>query len=134
MLLAGDELGHTQRGNNNAYCQDNEISWLKWESNELVEFIARLVALRRQCLDGNPVWFSPEGDQMSEEEWKLPYARCAGMLGRNGLLLVNAHDGDLDFVLPAGNWQCALDTATGHFYGRSYLLRARSLAVLTPTS
>jgi len=49
-------------------------------------------------------------------------------------LLVNAHDGDIDFVLPAGTWHVALDTASGHFYGKSYLLRARSLAVLTPTS
>ena len=134
MLLGGDELDHTQRGNNNAYCQDNEISWLKWQSNELVEFIGRLVALRTRCLDGDAVWFSPEGQLMTEEEWKLPYARCAGMLARNALLLVNAHDGDIDFVLPAGTWHVALDTASGHFYGKSYLLRARSLAVLTPTS
>ena len=136
MLLAGDELGHSQRGNNNAYCQDNEISWLKWDRRELEEMVSKLVSIRREFADdGEPqAWFTPEGEEMTEEDWSLPYARCAGVLAGKLLLLINAHDGDIDFVVPAGNWQCALDTATGHFYGRSYLLRARSLAVLTPTS
>ena len=134
MLLAGDELGHSQRGNNNAYCQDNEISWLNWERDELTDFIAKAVALRGEESGKDLLWFAPEGREMTERDCKLPYGRCAGVRSGRRLVLFNAHDGDIDFVLPAGSWQCALDTASGHFYGRSYLLRARSLAVLTPTS
>jgi glycogen operon protein len=134
MLLAGDELGHTQRGNNNAYCQDNEISWLDWEKDELTAFIAKVAALRREQTGAEMLWFTPEGEEMTEEDWSLPYARCAGMLAGKVLVLLNAHDGDIDFVLPEGGWERRLDTCTGHSYGRSYLLRARSLAVLTPRS
>ncbi|HXJ10398.1 MAG TPA: hypothetical protein VNH12_12895, partial [Burkholderiales bacterium] len=134
MLLGGDELGHTQRGNNNAYCQDNEISWLKWDEEELTDFIAKAVALRKENGGEDLRWVAPEGREMADEDWNLPYARCAGVLAGKVLVLLNAHEGDIDFVLPAGTWQVALDTASGHFYGKSYLLRARSLAVLTPTS
>jgi len=126
MLLGGDELGHTQRGNNNAYCQDNEISWLKWQPGELVEFIGRLVALRKQYPNENPIWFSPEGRRMTEQDWKLPYARCVGMLSGGLLLLLNAHDGALDFTLPAGEWA---ETSE-----KRYRLEPRSVAVLTPRS
>ncbi|MDP8904347.1 MAG: glycogen debranching protein GlgX [Chloroflexota bacterium] len=89
MLLGGDEIGRTQRGNNNAYCQDNEISWYDWASADeaLLEFTARLAALRRdhpvlrrrrwfQGRDihgegiGDLVWFTPEGVEMSEDEWR----------------------------------------------------------------
>ena len=58
MLLAGDELGRTQRGNNNAYCQDNEISWLDWEldaeQREFLEFVARMIALAAPASDLQP--------------------------------------------------------------------------------
>ena len=99
MLLAGDELGRTQNGNNNAYCQDNEISWLNWQQrdNRLFEFTKRLIHFRKEhpvfrrpkFLQGKPVpgsenkdvmWFNPGGNEMSNEEWASPFVRCLGML------------------------------------------------------
>jgi glycogen operon protein len=129
MLLAGDEIGHTQRGNNNAYCQDNEISWLAWEGwtdaeRTQLDFVRRLIALRRANpafhrprfftgapLDGgnqkDVTWLSPAGREMQKEDWTLGYARCLGMLlgvapGEAGpfTVLVNAHHDRLDFMLP----------------------------------
>ncbi|RZT91982.1 glycogen debranching protein GlgX [Rivibacter subsaxonicus] len=91
MLLAGDEIGRTQRGNNNAYCQDNEIGWLDWARADeaLIEVCARLVALRRELpalhqdrwlrgeeverVDGerrpDAAWLHPDGREMSIEDW-----------------------------------------------------------------
>ncbi|HXP35826.1 MAG TPA: glycogen debranching protein GlgX [Chthoniobacterales bacterium] len=101
MLLGGDEFGRTQQGNNNAYCQDNEISWLNWQRNEkqnrLLEFTRKLIQLRREhpvfrrpkFFQGRRVrggeikdvmWFNPGGNEMSEEEWTSPFVRCLGML------------------------------------------------------
>jgi glycogen operon protein len=100
MLRAGDELANTQRGNNNAYCQDNEISWLDWDlSGEqlgLLTFVQRLVALRRQhpvfrqqrFFLGRPIadggvkdlaWFTPSGEEMTADDWSSPAARTLGM-------------------------------------------------------
>jgi isoamylase len=99
MLLAGDEFGRTQNGNNNAYCQDNEISWFNWQrrDNQLFEFTRRLIQFRKQhpvfrrpkFFQGKRVrgseirdvmWFNPGGNEMSEEEWNSPFVRCLGML------------------------------------------------------
>jgi glycogen operon protein len=101
MLLAGDELNRTQRGNNNAYCQDNEISWINWEldapARELLEFTRRLLRLRRehpalhrrQFFQARPIhggavrdvcWFRPDGQEMSDQEWESGPATCMGML------------------------------------------------------
>ena len=101
MLLGGDEFGRTQNGNNNAYCQDNEISWLNWnrneEQNRLLEFTRKLIQLRKQhpvfrrpkFLQGRRIrgaevkdvmWFNPGGNEMSDEEWGSPFVRCLGML------------------------------------------------------
>ncbi len=99
MLLAGDELGRTQQGNNNAYCQDSEISWLDWthsdESRELFDFITRVIRVRHAhpifrrhtffrhgpLPDGirNVLWFGPDGLEMSDQEWHQGFARCLGM-------------------------------------------------------
>ncbi|MFN7086992.1 MAG: glycogen debranching protein GlgX [Burkholderiales bacterium] len=100
MLLAGDELGRTQRGNNNAYCQDNEISWLDWnlgpEQRALLEFVRKVVGLRRDhplfrrrhFFQGRPirgkdikdiVWLNPDGREMSDEEWNNSCARSLGV-------------------------------------------------------
>ena len=106
MILAGDELGHTQKGNNNAYCQDNEISWLKWElqpdEKELLAFTQRMIMLRkrhpvfrrRNFFQGRPIkgvkdisWLAPDGREMTDEEWKQSSAHCLGMfLAGEGLL------------------------------------------------
>ncbi len=102
MLLGGDEFGRTQNGNNNAYCQDNELSWFHWEKwdekqKALFEFTRRLIQLRHQHpvfrrpkffqgrrIRGSEIkdvmWFNPGGNEMSEKDWSLPLARCLGMM------------------------------------------------------
>ncbi len=98
MLLAGDELGRSQQGNNNAYCQDNEISYVDWEAAgkhaDLLEFTCELIALRRE----HPVfrrrrffsgelggrrdisWLTPAGTEMTEADWRASYARSLAVL------------------------------------------------------
>jgi isoamylase len=101
MILAGDEFARTQGGNNNAYCQDNEISWLDWtlldENQSLVHFVRRLTALRHMCpilrrnlfLNGEYIeelgvrdvtWINACGSEMEEAHWRDPNTRCFGML------------------------------------------------------
>lgn len=101
MLLAGDEFGRTQKGNNNAYCQDDEISWLDWDikekGNHLIDFVRRLTALRHKYpilrkdrfLTGDFVeelgvkdvtWINANGAEMEQEQWADPGMRCFGML------------------------------------------------------
>ena len=101
MLLSGDEYGRTQAGNNNVYCQDNEISWYDWdwtdEQRKLQEFCCQLITLRkeshifsrRKFFHGRDIrgrgitdirWLSPSGQDMSEEEWTRSFVRCLGML------------------------------------------------------
>jgi len=100
MLLAGDELGRTQSGNNNAYCQDNELSWVNWElrpeDRELLEFTRRIIWLNRDhpvfrrhsFFQGRHIhgtdakdiaWLKPDGAEMTDEEWQLSFARCLGV-------------------------------------------------------
>ncbi len=102
MLLGGDELGRTQKGNNNAYCQDNELSWFDWENADqnLLAFTRRLIAFRqahpvfrqRTWFRGRPIrglgvsdisWFSPGGEEMSEAEWRnSAHAMAVFLYGR----------------------------------------------------
>jgi isoamylase len=98
MLLGGDEIGRTQRGNNNAYCQDNEISWYDWDSADttLLEFTRRLIHFRKQhpvfkrrgWFQGRPIygakvtdigWFTPDGMEMAEEQWGEGFAKALGV-------------------------------------------------------
>ncbi len=98
MLVAGDELGKTQHGNNNAYCQDNEISWIDWENadQELLDYTRRLIKItkshpsfrRRRWFQGQPIkgssvhdiaWFLPEGGLMEEHNWNEDYAKSLGV-------------------------------------------------------
>jgi glycogen operon protein len=99
MLCAGDEMGRTQRGNNNAYCQDNEISWLDWElssaEREFLSFVRRMAAIwkdhpvfqRRKFFQGRAIrgsevkdvsWLSPSGEELSDSDWGS-FVRCIGM-------------------------------------------------------
>src|SRR5215211_3598867 len=115
MICAGDEWARTQNGNNNAYCQDNEISWLKWEYTEeekrLLEFTRKLIQLRRdhpvfrrpkffqgRRIRGSEIkdvmWFNPGGNEMSEEEWSSPFVRCLGMLLSGDTIDVLSFEGD----------------------------------------
>jgi len=102
MLLGGDEIGRSQLGNNNGYCQDNEISWFDWEQadDDLLEFTRELIHFRRRhpvfrrrrWFQGRPIhgevrdigWFTPEGEVMSEGDWQSGYASSLGVF-LNGL-------------------------------------------------
>jgi glycogen operon protein len=101
MLLHGDELGRTQGGNNNAYCQDNEITWVDWDhaDDELIDFTTQVSRLRREhpvfrrrrFFDGRPVrrgssgglpdigWFAPDGKEMSEEDWEAGFGKSVAV-------------------------------------------------------
>lgn len=100
MLLAGDELNHTQQGNNNAYCQDNALTWLNWDVTEENQAFGDFVraALHIRCtqpvfqrrkffqsraIHGEGIqdisWFEPCGQEMTEEAWQVGYARCLGV-------------------------------------------------------
>jgi isoamylase len=96
MLLGGDELGRTQLGNNNAYCQDNELSWFDWvgADTEFLEWVRRLVAYRaahpvfrrRRWFQGrrirgmdDMVWFRHDGEEMTDDNWETGFARSVGV-------------------------------------------------------
>jgi isoamylase len=156
MLLAGDEMGRSQRGNNNAYCQDNEVSWVDWAGRgeddlALLDFVRSLIRLRadhpvfrrRRFFSGRPVrgrrrqlgdiaWLTLAGEEMTGENWEAGFAKSLTVFlngaaisepDRRGdpirdesfLLLFNASEGDLEFVIPprryGGRWVRLLDTA-----------------------
>jgi len=160
LLTAGDELGRTQHGNNNAYCHDSELSWIDWEhaDQQLLSFAHTVLGLRKKHplfrrrtypKPEDTTWLAPEGREMAESDWKLPFARCFGMLmvGRrlaerdergapidddDLLLLLNAHHDAIAFSLPEAAWTVLLDTARpgASVEGTTYSLQARSLALL----
>jgi isoamylase len=142
MLLAGDEIGRSQRGNNNAYCQDNELSWLDWnldaDAAALLEFVSAVIRLRKThavLRQRSPVkdiiWLRPSGGEMGDQDWQAPFARCLGAQMRDLLLLLNAHDEPIEFALPGSGWALLLDTSRQALAsGVAYLLQGRSLALL----
>jgi glycogen operon protein len=182
MLLAGDELGRTQRGNNNAYCQDNEITWIDWEAIDddgraLLAFTRKLIALRNalpvlrrnrfftgvhndQLGVKDVTWLSPTGEEMTEQQWTDPHARCLGIMldgraqtsgiKRRGsdatvLIVVNSHDGVVPFTLPevAGGegWELLIDSNSPDMlemqpfeFGHPYDVAGRSLLLFARES
>ncbi len=178
MLLAGDEIGHTQLGNNNAYCQDNELSWLNWELAEgeqkLLAFVQRIIMLRkkhpllhrRTFFRGQTSkdtsmkdisWLTCDGQEMTDEKWKQSSAKCLGVIfagaglqeadargqlitDDNLLLLLNAGDEDVEFMLPLNghdaDWRVLMDSTWDDYAQRciheaqkTYSLKARTLAI-----
>jgi glycogen operon protein len=153
MLLGGDEFGRSQRGNNNAYCQDNEISWLDWDNidTEQLEFTRKIIEFYKQhplfrrrrwfqgrSIRGNDVrdlaWFRPDGEEMSDEDWGVSFAKSLGVFisgdeipsldaaGRRILddsfyVVFNAHWEPVEFTLPSERWgqgwSRVLDTSNG---------------------
>ncbi|MGH7737796.1 MAG: glycogen debranching protein GlgX [Candidatus Tyrphobacter sp.] len=127
MVLAGDEFGRTQDGNNNAYCQDNDVSWIQWAYDDddaaLAAFVRSLVRVRHanpvfhraRFFDGispadgglkDVTWLAPSGSEMTPADWSDAQRRTFGALLRGEgapaplLLLANAHDRLIDFSLP----------------------------------
>jgi glycogen operon protein len=140
MLLAGDEIGRSQGGNNNAYCQDDEISWVEWDDvdEDLLGFVCHLARLRRthpvfrrhrffqgRAIHGTDVgdiaWFRPDGSLMSDDDWRLSFAKTLGVF-LNGdalpwtdprghpvtsgsfFMIFNAHHDPIDYTLPSDEW------------------------------
>ncbi|WP_196259963.1 glycogen debranching protein GlgX [Pelagibacterium limicola] len=134
MILAGDELGNSQSGNNNAYCQNNELSWIDWSKArpELQKAVAALSAFRAEVsiskarftvaetdepeIQPTAEWLHPRGRQMTEQDWQDGSLRCMGLNICAGekesvLIVLNAGD-DCRFVLPKGQWELRIDTAS----------------------
>jgi isoamylase len=186
MIAHGDELGRTQDGNNNVYCQDSELSWMDWsladKNSDLLAFVRKVTALRkehpvfrrRRFFEGEPIrsgdevrdiaWLTPAGGEMTHEDWGAAFDRCVGVF-LNGeaiaapnargervvddsfLLCFNAHDHDMEFVMPRGDYaeQWTVELDTNHPAGLSdgadqvvnaeekVLLPSRSLLVLRKT-
>jgi glycogen operon protein len=180
MILSGDEMRRTQGGNNNAYCQDNETSWLDWDlsapDRNFLAFVRRMIRLRKEhpafrrknFFQGRELrgahtkditWLTPEGSEMTDEEWNNSLARSLGLQmsgllegehdaqGRpqvddDYLLLFNAGEYEVDFRLPSSSedirWEAFMDTSysaglkAGRFLKPDdiYALKPRSMAVL----
>jgi isoamylase len=132
MLLAGDELGRTQSGNNNAYCQDNEVSWVDWEhtDSDLLAFVIKLIALRREHAVlrrqhfnwRGTRWYRNDGQRMTPADWNTSYAKAIAMFLRGSrkddeggfYVALNAHSEPLQFTIPAElgrAWQVEIDTS-----------------------
>jgi glycogen operon protein len=126
MLTMGDELGRTQRGNNNAFCEDNEVAWMRWNDLggrdvALLEFVRGLGGLRAELpllrcsrfLHGeaaappnipNVAWFKPDGQAKQQEHWEDPVAKCLGLSLADEhtllFLIFNSDADEIDFVFP----------------------------------
>lgn len=138
MILAGDEFGRSQMGNNNGYCQDSDLSWVHWEglpesAETLRDFTRRLIEIRQNHSilrrdswhDGTHVtWLNPGGGEQKQEHWNDPGSTSLGLrLTREGdsageewkdvLILFNPHEGDVEFKLPEveNGWTTELTTA-----------------------
>ena len=145
MLLGGDEIGRTQQGNNNAYCQDNELSWYDWEDldESLFDFTRRLIKLRKRhpvfrrrgWFQGRPIhgsevddiaWFTPDGDEMAEEHWEQGHAKSLGIY-LNGSAIPNPNPRaepvtDDDFYVMINAYHEALAfRLPGEEWGRSWV-------------
>ena len=122
MLLAGDEFGNTQYGNNNAYCQDNEITWLKWANfnKELFELTKQTIAARKQISSlnrnqwwsgDNVQWLNIHGNQMTVDDWQNQQTKALQVvLDKHCLLLINAKAEGQVFQLPDGKWKLQIGT------------------------
>jgi isoamylase len=183
MIAHGDELGRTQDGNNNVYCQDSELSWMDWsladKNSDLLAFVRKVTTLRkkhpvfrrRRFFEGEPIrsgdevrdiaWLTPGGGEMTHEDWGAAFDRCVGVF-LNGeaiaapnargervvddsfLLCFNAHDHDMEFAMPPGDYaeQWTVELDTNHPAGdadqvvnaeEKVLLPSRSLLVLRKT-
>lgn len=181
MICHGDELGRTQGGNNNGYCQDNEITWIDWENadTELLEFTRTLSQLRashpvfrrRRFFNGKPVgrrgqagvpdiaWFTPEGTEMTGDDWGSGFAKSVTVylnghgipdmdargqrvIDESFLMCFNAHYEPIEFTLPpkefGAAWTTVISTAwpkiaeepDQHKAGATLSMPARSVLVL----
>ena len=140
MLLAGDEMGHTQGGNNNAYCQDNATTWLNWDAldEELLGYTKQLISLRSEYValqsqfwwhtteNANCTvarWFNPNGAGLTQGDWVDSNSRAFMLVLKRkicSLLLFNGSDQTVEFVLPNGEWVRRLDTYEPSFSAQTF--------------
>jgi isoamylase len=143
LLLAGDEVGNSQGGNNNAYCQDDEIAWVDWSKigseDDLSGLIGELSRLRREFpqlrprrwLDGHKAdgsydvkWLMPHATEMTEADWNHPHARFLSYVlapphdgGKPLFVVLNGSDHTVEINFPewpgVTRWRCVLDTSDG---------------------
>jgi len=146
MILGGDELSHSQEGNNNAYCQDSELTWLEWELNErqkeFLEFLRKVIIIRKtqpvfqrrkfflgRAIRGSDIkdisFFGPSGQEMSDDDWNAGFVKCLGVRlagdlindeNERGELIV----GDTLLLLLNAHWEpipfALPGTKEGHFW------------------
>jgi glycogen operon protein len=145
LILAGDEIGNSQNGNNNAYCQDNPLGWVDWSGRgkpgqDLTEFVGELTRLRRRYpqlrrhhwLEGrrndgthDVLWLTPAASEMTEQDWNFPegrflaYVLAADAGGEPLFIVLNAADQAIETTLPTWNhtahWSHILDTSGDNF-------------------
>ena len=156
MLCGGDELGHTQNGNNNPYCQNNPTTWINWSKadHSLIAFTAHVLHVRKQyqplghtwLTERDASWFLPNGRAPQTSDWNHP---SEGALGcriirahTSLVLLFNPAADNCYFALPAGKWEVLLDTRYDEGYDKramaagnspvqsGYVLHGYSLALL----
>jgi isoamylase len=143
LLLAGDEVGNSQGGNNNVYCQDNEIGWVDWSKSgsedDFTGLVGELTRLRREFpqlrprhwLDGQKAdgsydvkWLTPHAAEMTEADWNLPHARFLSYIlaapregGKPLFIVLNGSDHAVEITFPewpgVASWHCVLDTSDG---------------------
>ena len=144
LLLAGDEVSNSQNGNNNGYCQDNEIGWVNWSKasseDDYTALIGELTRLRRdfpqlrphRWLEGKRAdgsydveWLTPHATEMTEADWNLPHARFLAYVlaspiegGKPLFVVLNRTDAPVGVTFPewpgVTRWRCVLDTSDGH--------------------
>ncbi|MBV7433864.1 glycogen debranching protein GlgX [Cardiobacteriaceae bacterium TAE3-ERU3] len=143
MLLAGDEIGHTQQGNNNTYCQDSELTWLNWnEANlERSQYVRELLAVRREiaAFSGHDDWWHAEnaewlncnGEAMKDEDWQSADTKALQLLlDQQWLLLINGKKAPQTFQLPEGNWQPKLEYGCAVYNDSTYSTDGIGITVL----
>ena len=145
MLTAGDELGRTQKGNNNAYCQDNEISWINWNKQDkaLLDFTSKLIHFRldhpvfcrkkwfqHKSIKGKDVtdieWFLPEGEPMTDVHWTSTYAKSLGVFLSGEHLGAKTERGEIIiddsfYIMFNSHFQPVIFTIPGTKWGDTWL-------------
>jgi isoamylase len=164
LILAGDEVGNSQNGNNNAYCQDNEIGWVNWSGlgrdDDMSEFVGGLTRLRkrfaqlrsRHWLEGRKpdgtcdvLWLRPDAVEMKEEDWKFPEGRFLAYIlaapehgGEPLFVVFNATAQGLDVTLPSwpgvARWSRVLDTARNAVLAENYAEPPGAMLIAPATS
>ncbi|OZF06285.1 glycogen debranching protein GlgX [Rhodococcoides fascians] len=156
MILGGDEIGRTQHGNNNAYCQDNELSWFDWDSadTDLLAFTRELIELRKSHAALRPTWFRhdsesdadtyvdfyrADGEKLTDEDWSdgsaLSMLVVLASAGDDDVFgwAVNASSETVEFGLPSGSWRQVLSSDPQQAYeesGPSILIADHSFTLL----